>query len=261
METLTSKKEDYSYVAAPARIAIYDDLKSSPKIIEIKANETKEFIGLLSSEVYRYSKEAGGKIAYSVIKQICENYIHANFKEMVVSIMEEGNVIKFSDQGPGIENKEAAILPGFSSANSEMKKYIDGVGSGLPIACEYMQSSAGTLKIEDNISSGSVITLSLNKNNKESISLNLKKERKEENIYLPLVEEISSRGKLILSFLKEQKIAGVKDVVERYSFPNSSVHSEFIKLENLNLVKKIGTKRSLSPLGEKIVENFESYQQ
>ena len=260
MDDKTQDIQDYSYVNSNARVAIYDDFKSSPRIVDVKGDSTRDFIGNLSAEVYRLSKEAGGEIAYSVIKQLCENFIHANFCEMVVSIMDGGNVIKFSDQGPGIENKENAKLPGFSSATSEMKQFIDGVGSGLPIANDYMIASSGSLTIEDNIKSGTVVTLALrDKTAKSNLKVTSNKHKStddETEIYASLIDEITERGKLILNYVNSEKMAGIKEIAEEFSLPNSSVHSEFSKLESMNLVKKVGTKRALTSLGEKIVEKI-----
>ena len=43
-----------------------------------------------------------------------------------------------------------------------MKSYIRGVGSGLPIVKEYLDFTHGTITIEDNLGSGSVVTISAN---------------------------------------------------------------------------------------------------
>ena len=42
-----------------------------------------------------------------------------------------------------------------------MKRYIRGVGSGLPIVREYLDYSHGTISIEDNLGTGAVVTISL----------------------------------------------------------------------------------------------------
>lgn len=78
-----------------------------------------------------------------------------------MSILDAGSTIRFTDQGPGIKNKDKAQLPGFSSAIEPMKDYIRGVGSGLPIVRDYLEFSHGTITIEDNMGQGSVVTISL----------------------------------------------------------------------------------------------------
>ena len=63
-----------AYVNSPARIAVYDDLLSSPRIIDIPPNRTKDFIGALASSVYNEAREAGGSIPFTVILQVTENF-------------------------------------------------------------------------------------------------------------------------------------------------------------------------------------------
>lgn len=153
---------DYTFVTTTARIALYDDLRSAPHVIEIPPAETSAYIEKLASEVYEKARNAGGSIPYTVIREVSENFIHARFKEIVVSVLDRGNTIRFADQGPGINHKDKAQLPGFSSAIEPMKKYIRGVGSGLPIVKEYLEFSHGNITIEDNMGTGSVVTISMN---------------------------------------------------------------------------------------------------
>ena len=124
---------------------------------EIAPTTTAEFIENLASTIYTQAQQAGGSIPYTAIREVSENFIHAQFKEIVVSIFDKGNTIRFTDQGPGIPQKEKAQMPGFSSATSDMKRYIRGVGSGLPLVKEYLSFSHGRITIEDNIKCGSVV--------------------------------------------------------------------------------------------------------
>lgn len=152
---------DYAFVETVGRIALYDDLRSAPRVVEINPAETAAYIEALASTIYEQSHGAGGTIPYTVIREVSENFIHAHFKEVVVSILDKGNTIRFADHGPGIPSKEKAQMPGFSSAVEPMKNYIRGVGSGLPIVREYLESSHGTITIEDNLGTGAVVTVSL----------------------------------------------------------------------------------------------------
>ncbi|WP_080801069.1 ATP-binding protein [Arabiibacter massiliensis] len=151
----------YALVNAVARIALYDDLRSAPRVTEIQPAPTAEFIESLASKVYEQARSSGGTVPYTVIREVSENFIHARFAEVIVSILDNGNTIRFADQGPGIPQKEKAQLPGFTSAIEPMKRYIRGVGSGLPIVKEYLDFSHGTITIEDNLGTGSVVTISL----------------------------------------------------------------------------------------------------
>lgn len=156
-----SVSADYSFVTAVARIALYDDLRSAPRVTEIQPAETGAYIDGLAAQVYEQARQSGGTIPYTVVREVSENFIHARFKEIIVSILDHGNTIRFADQGPGISFKDKAQLPGFSSAIEPMKSYIRGVGSGLPIVKEYLEFSHGTISIEDNMGSGSVVTISV----------------------------------------------------------------------------------------------------
>ena len=79
---------DYTYVQTVARIAQYDDLRSAPRITEIQPAPTADFIEHLASKIYEQAKMAGGTIPYTVIREVSENFIHARFAEIIVSILE-----------------------------------------------------------------------------------------------------------------------------------------------------------------------------
>lgn len=156
---------DFTHVNSVARIALYDNLLSAPRVTEIQPAPTGEFIESLATNVYQQSQAAGGTIPYTVIREVSENFIHARFQEATVSILDHGCTIRFADQGPGIACKDRAQLPGFTSAIEPMKSYIRGVGSGLPIVKEYLDFTHGTISIEDNLGTGSVVTISANGSN------------------------------------------------------------------------------------------------
>ena len=158
---------DYDHVKSVARIAAYDDLKSAPRVTLIEPAPTDEFIMNLATKVYEQAKMMGGKIPFTIIKEVSENFIHAKFAEMTVTILDEGNTIRFADQGPGINHKDKVKLPGFSSAVEPMKQYIRGVGSGLPIVQDYFDEKHGTVTIDDNILRGAVVTISLKETDDE----------------------------------------------------------------------------------------------
>lgn len=152
---------DYTFVDTVGHIAIYDDMRSEPRVIDIQPAETGSYIETLATTVYEQARGAGGSIPYTVIREVSENFIHAQFKEALVTILDRGCTIRFADHGPGIPSKEKAQMPGFSSAVEPMRSYIRGVGSGLPRVREYLELSNGTITIEDNLGTGAVVTISL----------------------------------------------------------------------------------------------------
>jgi len=143
----------------PALIAVYDALTAPPRVEPVAENEARNLIESLATRTYHLSHEAGGAIPYAVIREVVENFIHAGFDEVVVSILDDGSTIRFADQGPGIPDKERVFLPGFSTATERMKRVIKGVGSGLPVARECLGFSGGTIEVEDNLGTGTVVTI------------------------------------------------------------------------------------------------------
>lgn len=73
---------------------------------EIAPTTTAEFIENLASTIYTQAQQAGGSIPYTAIREVSENFIHAQFKEIVVSIFDKGNTIRFTDQGPAFPKRK-----------------------------------------------------------------------------------------------------------------------------------------------------------
>lgn len=245
---------DFSYVKTTARIAVYDDLRSAPRVIEIPPGPTNEYIEALASTTFDYSKRAGGSIPYTVIREVSENFIHARFAEIVVSILDEGNTIRFADQGPGISHKDQAQLPGFTSAIEPMKKYIRGVGSGLPIVKEYLDFSHGHIKIEDNLNSGAVVTISLKDEPAGQTSSRATSAQRPHAIPVP---PLSRREKDFLKLFSEEGALGVTDLVHLTDSPQSSTHATLKKLEEAGLIEKTaGRKRILTDMGYEVASSL-----
>ena len=239
---------DYSFVDTVARIARYDDFLSAPQVTEVSPAPTHTFIENLTVAIYSQSQQMGGKVPYTIIREVSENFIHAQFKEIIVSIFDKGNTIRFADQGPGIEKKEKAQLPGFSSATAQMKEYIRGVGSGLPIVREYLDSSHGTITIEDNLTTGAVITISLNQGQQ------VKPSQSKGHIPVPFLNE---RQKKIINLLAIEDALGVTDITKLLNIPLSSTHKALVELEEAGLVEKTARqKRILTQYGQEIASSL-----
>ncbi|MCJ7728082.1 MAG: hypothetical protein MUO96_05525, partial [Actinobacteria bacterium] len=84
----------------PVRIAVYDNMRSIPRIIDLNFNDINNFINETSEKTYSLSHEIGGRIPYTIIKEIIENLIHADFKEVIITVLDSGNHIIVTDQGP-----------------------------------------------------------------------------------------------------------------------------------------------------------------
>lgn len=259
---------DYSYVDATARIALYDDMKSAPRITEVKPNSTNEFIEQLTTTIYEQSRLVGGKVPYTLIREVSENFIHAQFKEIVVSIFDDGNTIRFADQGPGIAEKEKAQKPGFSSAIEPMKHYIRGVGSGFPIVKDYLDDRDGSIVIEDNLVSGAVVTISLEKKRSPQpdavdrkpqdpaidptglgrVPFISRQQPSRPVVYPPI--PLTEREKTFLLTLMREGELGVTELKELTDTAASTTYNTLRKLEEAGLAEKTtGKKRWLTELG------------
>ena len=251
---------DYTYVQTVARIAQYDDLRSAPRITEIQPAPTADFIEHLASKIYEQAKMAGGTIPYTVIREVSENFIHARFAEIIVSILDQGNTIRFADQGPGINQKEKAQLPGFTSAIEPMKRYIRGVGSGLPIVREYLDYSHGTISIEDNLGTGAVVTISLSSEDagpSNSIAATPQTSRGQAARPVPLAPPLSQREREFLPFFLGEGALGVTDLVNLTGAAPSSTYTTLKKMEEAGLIEKtVGQKRILTDFGFQVANSL-----
>lgn len=255
---------DFTYVSTIARIALYDDLRSAPHITEIQPATTAEYIENLASKIYEQAKISGGTIPYTVIREVTENFIHARFTEIIVSILDQGNTIRFADQGPGISNKDKAQLPGFTSAVEPMKRYIRGVGSGLPIVKEYLEYSHGTITIEDNLNTGAVVTISLTEPKAETAAQerptqpNQFQQPPSQRPYRPApTPPLSPREKEFLPFFLGEGALGVTDLVNLTGSPASSTYATLKKLEEAGLIEKtVNQKRILTDFGFSVANSL-----
>lgn len=237
-----------------ARVAVYDSPAAAPRVEDVRGSDPGDFIESLSQVVYSLARTAGGPAPYTVVREIVENLIHADFREIVVSIMDAGTIIRFADQGPGIKDKDRALLPGFSTASAAMKRYIRGVGSGLPIVHEFLEHAGGRVDIDDNLGSGTVVTLTMNRPVPE--------EDASPTAQAPLVDlsgvpSLSLRQKKVLSLVLEYGEAGPTLVSKELGVGLSTAHRDLAFLEQHGLiVSDESGKRVLSELGSTYLDNM-----
>ncbi len=240
------------------KIASYDSLVSLPKVDTISSNDLTQLIGKVAEKTYNLAHMKGSNIPFIVINEIVENLIHANFQDAVISIMPDGNTIRVSDHGPGIKDKDKALLPGFSTATQKMQDFIRGVGSGLPIANESLSIIGGNLEVVDNIDKkGAVITLSLShKNSKKDYGIEQKQDKKMKTTRSEPVKkntipfDISPRQKKVFLLIAEAGEAGPSTVSEDLNASLSTAYRDLVALEEEGLVECIdGGKRKLTRKG------------
>jgi anti-sigma regulatory factor (Ser/Thr protein kinase) len=211
-----------------ARIAVYDSLAAAPRVEDIDGVDLADAIERVASRTYNIARERGGGIPYTTIREVSENLIHAGFSEVVITILDDGDTIRFSDQGPGIADKERVFLPGFSTATSDMKTYIRGVGSGLPIVKECLGFAGGSVDIQDNLGRGTVVTLRVEPRHEAPGcgpgELSVRTPR------------LSDRQKHVLSLVMELGTAGPSVVARELTVGLSTAYRDLASLEELGLI-------------------------
>jgi len=237
---------------AQARIAIYDSPLAAPRVVPVESADPTMFIESVSTETYSLARDMGGGIPYTAIREVVENLIHADFKEPVVSIMDNGGTIRFADQGPGIPDKRKACLPGFTTATQRMKNHIRGVGSGLPIVSEYLSHSGGDLCIEDNLGIGTVVTLSCSHPNPIDPSSSTG-----EALYRDDPALLSTRQKKVLSLVMEAGEAGPTLVAHELAVGLSTAHRDLASLEEGGFILSDSSgKRILTQKGHRYLDEL-----
>ena len=257
-----------------ARIAVYDDKAAAPRVVLVEPKDVRAYLDEIAATVNRLAHEQGGQIPFMVMREIVENFIHAHFVAPTISIMDNGNTIRFSDQGPGIKEKNRALEFGTSSATEEMKSFIRGVGFGLPYAQQYMVEKGGSLTLEDNISGGTIVTLSTRRSKDAHIQTLPTQEEVEDSlsvtqepaayqsITLPVSEKIApqlpnlvltDRAKLVLQYLSEHEWVGATELTTTFGLSTPTWSRELKSLVNIGIIGKVGQKYKLTKIGETLL--------
>ena len=237
------------------RMAVYPG-GGAPEITEVSAanpgSATQKFTRFVSQKV----REAGGKVPEEAIREVLENLVHAGYRGVVVSILDEGNVVRVSDKGPGVQNKSRAMEFGFSGASSEALAEIRGVGAGLGIARAAAEKAGGTLTIEDNIGGGTVATISVAGDatvleHREEASVSPQRRYPDG---VPRMN-ISERQQKALITVLECGEVGPSTVAERLEISVSTAYRDLSVLEEHGLLAGADAgKRQVTPLGRDLVE-------
>ncbi len=250
---------DAAPVAAPAatvpappagpeapRLAVYDTLTSPPRVIAVEEVDVPALIASLAEKTYHACREQGGEVPYSVIQELIENLLHAAFRDVVVTILDNGQTVRISDHGPGVGDKERAFLPGFTTATADQRRWIRGVGSGLPLAREQLQFLRGVLTVEDNLGCGSVFTIKLPARAAEEPS----------RAAAPQVK-LTTRQTKVLVLLMELGSAGPKALARELDISPATAFRELNLLEQKGLIHSLGDgKRALREEGLHLLDTI-----
>lgn len=231
--------------ASAPRIAIYDTLTSPPRVIVVEEADLPALIASLAEKTYHYCREQGGQVPYTVLQELIENLLHAYFRDVVITILDNGQTIRISDHGPGVDDKERAFQPGFTTATATQREIIRGVGSGLPIARESLQFLQGVLTIEDNLGGGAVVTIKMPGQGSGMVAQ-------------PRVPEVklTTRQTKVLVLLMELGSAGPTAIAKELGIAPATAFRELVVLQDKGLIHSLGDgKRALREEGLHLLES------
>jgi hypothetical protein len=258
-------------VSAPstALIAVYEAPGSAPRVEQIDPAPVAEFIEAIATRVHQLTGEAGGNLPYTVVREVAENLIHAGFAEPVISILDGGSTVRFADQGPGIPEKDRAVLPGYTTAHGGMKAFIRGVGSGFPIVRDFLSVSGGDLVIEDNLGCGSVVTISCSPSSPPTAPHELGhipvdgpvdqvqvSHLKDSGPARPPRPRLTTRQTQVLALVLESGSAGPSLVAGELSVGLSTAYRDLAYLEELGLMEADGGKRTVTQDGLRFLDEI-----
>jgi anti-sigma regulatory factor (Ser/Thr protein kinase) len=238
------------------RIAVYPR-GGEPEIIEVSAANPGSAAQKFSRFVSEKVRESGGKVPEESIREVVENLIHASYQGVVISVLDEGNIVRVSDKGPGVEDQSRAMAFGFSGTTPEALRQIRGVGAGLGIARAAAEKLGGKVTIEDNIGGGTVVTVSVPGDGAVTQESQPAEQAPPQRRYPDGVPRmnISERQQKVLITVLECGEVGPSTVADRLEISVSTAYRDLSVLEEHGLVMADESgKRLISPLGRDLVE-------
>jgi hypothetical protein len=228
------------------RIAIYDTLTSPPRVIAVEEEDLPALIASLAEKTYHYCREQGGQIPYTVLQELMENLLHACFRDVVITILDNGQTIRISDHGPGVDDKDRAFQPGFTTATALQRQIIRGVGSGLPVARESLQFLRGVLTVDDNLGGGAVFTIKMPSHAPEAAAA----------ARAPDVK-LTTRQTKVLVLLMELGSSGPTAIAKELDISSATAFRELVVLQDMGLIHSLGDgKRALREEGLHLLESI-----
>lgn len=251
-------RQESDQAGVGVRIAVYPRA-GEPEVTEVAAANPGSAAPKFTRFVMDKIQEAGGKVPESAVREVVENLIHAGYRGVVISILDDGHVVRVSDKGPGVENKQRAMEFGFSGATPEARDQIRGVGAGLGIARAAAERAGGTVTIEDNLGGGTVTTISVQgeppTDGEAAEPAHMPPPRRYPD-GVPRMN-ISERQQKVLLTVLECGEVGPSTVADRLEISVSTAYRDLSVLEEHGLViADESGKRLISPLGRDLVETI-----
>jgi predicted transcriptional regulator len=244
------------------RVAVYPR-NGEPEVSEVSATSpgsaSSKFCGLVMEKV----KALGGCIPEAALRELVDNLIHAEFRGVVISVLKDGNVVRISDKGPGVENKTRAFEFGFSGATPDALREIRGVGAGLGLAQAAAERVGGKVSLEDNIGGGTVATVAVGEtahtpdsgkpDSGDPAATPPATQRKYPDAVPKM--NLSERQQKVLITVLESGELGPSTVADRLEISVSTAYRDLSVLEEHGLVTSAESgKRVITPLGWDLVE-------
>lgn len=156
-------------------IAVYASPNSPPQVVTVTDHAVDtaslpQLIEAVAVKSHALAAEQGGRLPLIIFRELVANLVHASFADVIVTLLDNGNTVRVSDRGPGIPDKQAALRPGFTTADASARRLIRGVGSGFSVVSELLAAIGGTLSIEDNLGTGTVVTARVPPNDNNSLA-------------------------------------------------------------------------------------------
>lgn len=237
------------------KVAVYPE-SGEPEVSEVAAASTRAATAKFSKLVMEKVRESGGRVPEEALRELVENLIHARFRSVVISVLQNGNVVRVSDKGPGIDQKNRAFEFGFSGATPEALGEIRGVGAGLGIARAAAEKAGGTLAIEDNIGGGTVATISMEETAQAPATAAPDERPAQQRKYPDAVPKmnISERQQKVLITVLECGEVGPSTVADKLEISVSTAYRDLSVLEEHGLLTGADSgKRTITPLGRDLV--------
>ena len=253
-------KESQSLQVGPetrlaARLAIYADGEPAVSIEDIEGTGPQELIHRLSTRIAQVIRAGGSSLPQAALKALLENLVHAGFRGVTVSILDEGHLVRIADHCPGIVDKRLARTPGYSGAGEAERQVIAGVGAGLPTAKALVEGAGGRLELDDNLGCGAVISLSVPHPSRGSarpgvpVRVGVAPEPADQATVLSR-SAVTDAGKRILLLVAEVGGAGLPTICDELRVAKSAAELELEQLRRLGLVDPNGGEQmTLTPGG------------
>lgn len=213
----------------------------------------------ICSYIYKMLFLLQSPFPHAVIKEIVENFIHADYLYPSILICDDGYTLVFSDKGPGIKEPKKALKEGFYSISTHKRKYIRGMGLGFTLAKSLLGQYKGSIEIDNNIDSGCVITLKIPKMNINSLLTSEKQTKfpeKNTDNSISHNHYLSRRQRDVLMVISDTKEAGPSVVSELLGIALSTAYRDLTYLEQCSFIRSSKGKRLLTPEGISYLTRF-----